>query len=41
MGKYFGEIPLTKAGYLYCKKGNLELWLVLDLEVHVEGYIRN
>jgi len=41
MGKFFGEILLTEAGYLYYMKGNLELWLVLDLKVHVEGYIRN
>jgi hypothetical protein len=32
-GKFF-----CRKGYLYYRKGNLELWLELDLEVHVEGY---
>jgi len=41
MGKFFGEILLTEAGYLCYRKGNLELWQELGLEVHVEGYIRN
>jgi hypothetical protein len=35
--KIFGEILLTEAVYSYYKKGNLELWLVLDLEVHVRN----
>jgi hypothetical protein len=41
MGKFWGEILLMGTGYLYYSKGNLELWLVLDQEVHVQGYLRN
>ena len=36
--QFFGEIVLIHIRYLYYKKGYLELWLVLDLEVHIEAY---
>jgi len=32
---------VDRGRYLCYRKGNLELWLELDLEVHVEGYTRN
>jgi len=34
-----GEILLIWPGHLYFKK-RIELWLMLDLEVHVEGYLK-
>jgi hypothetical protein len=38
----FGEILLMQIGYLYYKKKRiLQLWLVLDLEVHVAAYLPN
>jgi hypothetical protein len=35
-----GEILLIRPGHLYLKKKKKRLWLVLDLEVHVEGYLK-